>query len=146
MDKFHEMPLQEWQVRFRDGEFSAPDLRTQTRAGWHNWFCWDESLSRRLQPLGRFLLKLKSGGRVDLVESYVLFANRSPLVSRTYDQIKVCSRATGDVLYTVDFCAPYEGTRWTLYDCTPVMPTVVAKGKQKEVLDYLNTREEVLSC
>ena len=44
-----EMPVRQWQERFRAGDFNSRDLSVQCEAGWFDWFCRNDALAGRLE-------------------------------------------------------------------------------------------------
>ena len=107
------MPIREFQRRFKNGDFKSGDFSVQVEAGWYDWFCRDESLAGRLIKLGNAILKLESKGKVDLDNQYVFFKNNSS----NYDDFRICDIKTGDVLYTICYKDAYskENFTWTVY-------------------------------
>lgn len=98
-----EMSIREFVRQFNEGAFNSPDLKTQCRAGWFDWFCQDRSLARKTQDLGKFVKQLKDSEKIDMVRDYVFFVNRCPLCYPLYDSVKICRRKDGMVKYCIDF-------------------------------------------
>lgn len=42
------LPLHRWIDEFLEGNFDSPDIKTQIKAGWYDWFCKDSSLKHLL--------------------------------------------------------------------------------------------------
>jgi len=89
--------------RYEAGEFSSRRVDVQIAAGWFDWFCKDESLTRRLVPLASFLKQIAFSKKVDLSNHYVFFKNNCPMVGGTYDSFSICDLKTGDVQYFIGF-------------------------------------------
>jgi hypothetical protein len=93
--------INEFAVKFLNGEFDDPAINTQIYAGWYDWFCRDVSLVKKTKSLGAKVLQLMKSSKIDCENMYVFFKNNSPVVGPLYDDFRICSMETGDVIYTV---------------------------------------------
>lgn len=135
------IPIREWVERFKRGEFESQDLAVQVEAGWHDWFCMDSSLPKRLRFLGSIVERLQDGGKVDLDNSYVFFRNCLPLAGIPYDCIKVCDIETYKVQFVLTIGAPYEnnGMRYHLYSSRNGFETMIFSSVKKTgIIAWLN--------
>jgi len=98
-----EMTLKQFVGRFKNGGFEDSNLQIQCEAGWHDWFCSDKSLARRLKPMGNFLKKIVNSPDFDSEKVYVFFKNNRPLAYSLYDSLSICDIKSGDVLFWVGF-------------------------------------------
>ena len=55
-----EISIRQWQERFKAGAFDSPDLDTQCRAGWYDWFCQDRALAGRLKKIAKVVMGIAS--------------------------------------------------------------------------------------
>lgn len=110
-----EMSLRRWQEEYAKGTFDAPDVSTQCKAGWYDWFCRDSSLANKTKKLAKPIMKLKDSAKINLDKMYVWFKNNC--ASAMYDDFRIADIETGDVLYTVTHKDPnVEGNPlWTVY-------------------------------
>ena len=95
------MSLATFLRRFEAGEFSFPDLATQFEAGWYDWFCRDSSLVTKTKNLGKKVKQISTSAKIDLENNYVFFKNNCPMCGPLYDDFRICSMETGNVIYTV---------------------------------------------
>jgi hypothetical protein len=95
------MNINTFAIRFLQGDFIFSDLKTQCEAGWYDWFCRDTSLANKTRSLGNKVLQLMKSEKVDCEKNYVFFKNNCPMNGPLYDDFRICSLETGDVIYTV---------------------------------------------
>lgn len=127
------MPLREWIDNFLSGKYDAADTKTQCAAGWYDWFCRSTSLAKKTEFLGMKVVQLSKSPKVNLDTMYVFFKNNCPMAGRLYDDFRICSIETGDVIYTItpscghrsnlnhaevwgrenDFAAPLVSGKWS---------------------------------
>lgn len=65
--------VREWIKRFNNGDFNKKDCSTQVEAGWFDWFCNDDSLSKRLKKMGNVIKEIKNDYILD--NYYLWFKN-----------------------------------------------------------------------
>ena len=121
--------LETWLVRFKRGDYNKPDVKTQIEAGWYDWFCRDSSLRNKTKLLGKKVVtiaKTRKLRKMGLSSVYVFFKNNCPMVGGLYDDFRICSKRTGNVIYTVTPSYPGERGKPTVY---------VALKKQNIVFD-----------
>lgn len=86
---------------FQNGTFNIKDIDVQISAGWHDWFCKDESLLNKTKQLGKKVIQIKDSPKIDLDKQYVFFKNCCPVNGSLYDQIKICDNETREVVYCI---------------------------------------------
>jgi len=96
-----QMNLKQWLEAFKNNDFFSSDVQTQIKAGWYDWFCNDKSLAGKTNSLAGKVKFFESLGIVDSEKVYVFFKNNCPMVGNTYDDFRICSLKTGDVLFTI---------------------------------------------
>jgi hypothetical protein len=134
-----EIPLEEWQQNYSSGLYNNPDLDTQISAGWFDWFCEEEELSERLQPLASIVSKLKNSTKIDVTTMYVFFENKQPVDKDIYDDFKICSLNSDTVYYTVVLNSPYEDFKWTVYGYeNNFSEAIVNFNKDSDLVEWLN--------
>jgi hypothetical protein len=95
------IPLTTWFLKYDNGMFASPDVKTQIKAGWYDWFCRDSSLKNRMDKMVPLLRHVAKSKKIDPTKTYVFFKNNFPMAGPLYDDFRICDLETGDVLYTV---------------------------------------------
>ena len=68
----------------------------------YDWFCKDSSLRNKSWKLMKQVKTfLKHNPQIDLLTHYVFFKNNCPMRGPLYDDFRICSIETADVIYTV---------------------------------------------
>lgn len=98
--------VREWITNFNSGQYNSYDVDTQCDAGWHDWFCKDNSLKNRLYKMAPMVIRIAESPKINQDIMYVWFKNNCPLYGKLYDDFRFADRITGDVIYTV---IPKEG-------------------------------------
>lgn len=111
--------LNNWIDEFLKGSFDAPDVRTQIKAGWYDWFCKDSSLVNKTKKMGNIIKQIRNGGKVNLGSSYVWFKNNCPLNGPLYDDFRIASLENGDVQFTVQIDCCWNKHKYAVYGRTP---------------------------
>ena len=77
------MCIEEYLQRFDRGEFDSPDVDTQIKAGWYDWFCKDTSLRNKTYKLTGYLKQIVKSKKIVIItypfSSYYHTAYRTPL-------------------------------------------------------------------
>ena len=107
--------IRQWQQLYANGEFSAPDLTTQRRAGWYDWLCKDSSLAGRLKRLSSLVMAIQDPFILD--NYYVWFKNYSLMPGELSDDIRfdLLSGERNGRYFLVTVSSPYEENRYVLY-------------------------------
>ena len=113
------LPLHRWIDEFLEGNFDLPDIKTQIKAGWYDWFCKDSSLKNKTQRMGNIIKQIKSSGKVDLQNWYVWFKNNCPLNGTLYDDFCFADLETGDVMFTIQINCCWNKHVYCVYGRTP---------------------------
>lgn len=87
--------------RYRKGMYKNPSVDVQIDAGWYDWFCKDEALARKTEILAKKLISILPSELINLDRQYVFFKNNCPVQGRLYDDFRICSIHSGDVIWTV---------------------------------------------
>lgn len=74
------LTIREWSINFMMDMYSDASIKTQIKAGWWDWFCKDTSLRNKTYKMGKIIIQINSGGKIDLDNNYVWFKNNCPLV------------------------------------------------------------------
>ena len=93
--------IREWQVEFSNNRYAINDFHTQVKAGWYDWFCLTDKLRNKTYKMGKIIVKVKDGGKVDMDNWYVWFKNNCPMVGPLYDDFRFADMKTGDVQFTI---------------------------------------------
>lgn len=81
-----EITVREWIQKFNNGDFDKKDRTTQVEAGWFDWFCNDDSLSKRLKKMGNVIKEIKNDYILD--NYYLWFKNNCPCCYPLYDDVR----------------------------------------------------------
>lgn len=103
--------INDFAVKFLNGSFDSPDVKTQAEAGWYDWFCRDTSLPAKTEKLGKKVVQLMRSGKIDCEKNYVFFKNNCPMVGSLYDDLRICDMETGNVIYTVIPSCGHESSK-----------------------------------
>lgn len=106
--KDEQKSLRQQLKEFEDGMYNNTDTIVQIDAGWYDWFCKDKQLARKTQTLYRKVKQIAESSKINLDTMYVFFKNNCPLDGTLYDDFRICSLETGDVIFTV---TPKSGFR-----------------------------------
>ncbi len=109
------MNLYAWIGSFLIGEFDYQDVKTQIRAGWYDWFCKDTSLANKTKKMGKIIVQLREGGKVDFKNLYVWFKNNCPLNGPLYDDFRFASLEDGEVQMTIQLNCCWNSKRYTVW-------------------------------
>lgn len=93
--------INQWIEKFNNGEYNNPDRSTQCAAGWYDWFCNDSSLAGKTKSLGKKLIAISKSPKLNYDTSSVFFKNNCPCDGSLYDDFRICSIETGNVLYCI---------------------------------------------
>lgn len=136
--------IKEWIAKFNRGEYDLPDVRTQIKAGWWDWFCRDQSLAKKTEKMGNIIRQLKDGGKFSTKENYVWFKNNCPLTAPLYDDFRIASMGDGEVQATIVIGDKRNNHRYTVYgrktkggefNQSPLFET----DSQRELISWMNT-------
>ena len=81
-----EITVREWIKKFNNGDFDKKDRTTQIEAGWFDWFCNKDSLSKRLKKMGNVIKEIKNDYILD--NYYLWFKNNCPCEYPLYDDVR----------------------------------------------------------
>ena len=70
-------------------------------SGFFDWFCSYEALKAKGNKLMPKVIKFSKAKGIDLDTHYVFFKNNCPLSGPLYDDFRICSLETGDVVFNV---------------------------------------------
>ncbi len=142
MDK---VTLGEWIKNYLEGKYSAPDVETQCKAGWYDWFCKKEILHKKTQKLAKKLIKVIWSNGLNPQKSkfnpetcYVFFKNNCPCDGTLYDDFRICDIKTGKVIYNI---CPKDGHTSSngaaqLWGKDNDFKEPIVKGTFKDILKY----------
>lgn len=140
-----EISVREWQGHFINGDFDKPDVKSQIKAGWYDWFCRETSLVGKTRSMGSIVKKVKDGGKVNLDTMYVWFKNNCPMSGGLYDDFRFADIETGTTMMTIRMNCCWDTKRYTVFarrsvdsemECeTPAFES----DSQKELVAWLNT-------
>lgn len=107
--------VREWQERFKAGAFDSPDLDTQCRAGWYDWFCQDRALAGRLKKIAKVVMGITSPFILD--NYYVWFKNNLLASGPLYDDVRFepLSGNRDGKYFVVTLDYPPVKAKWALF-------------------------------
>ena len=110
-----EISVRQWQEQFRAGGFDSPDVATQCRAGWYDWFCPDSELTGRLKELAEVVMGITDPSILD--NYYVWFKNNCPITGPLYDDVRFepLSGERDGKYFLVTLDSPHEKSRYVLH-------------------------------
>lgn len=126
--------------RYFDGDFDSPKVGIQIDAGWYDWFCSDRLLVKKTQELTERLLQIVESEKIDQDTMYVFFKNNCPWNGTLYDDFRICSIATGDVLFTITPKSGHASIKGqaSVWGEANQWKTALAEGTWRDVLKYFN--------
>jgi hypothetical protein len=129
--------LRQWAKNFKQGIYNSPDIDTQIKAGWYDWFCKETSLHRKTQSLGKKVLQICKSSKIDIDKHYVFFKNNCPMSGSLYDDFRICDLETGNVVYTIvprsGFNCDQDGKKSKIYGKENGFDTALVTGSWKDV-------------
>lgn len=120
--------IQNFITNFDNGVYDSDDYDTQCNAGWYDWFCKQSSLRNKTQLLGKKVKQLSASAKVDVNKHYVYFKNNCGNV--LYDDFRICSLDTGDVIYCV---SPNDHGKATVWGADNDFDAPLVNGSWKDV-------------
>ena len=134
-----EISIRQWQQKYANGEFAAPDHSTQCKAGWYDWFCEDYELASRLKELSGIVMGVKDPYILD--NYYVWFKNNCPVSGPLYDDVSFdpLHGERNGCYFMVAVSSPHEVHRYSLFTERggfeiPEYET----DERKELINYIN--------
>ena len=111
----NEISVRQWQEQFRAGSFDSPDVATQCKAGWYDWFCPDSELTGRLKELAEVVMGITDPSILD--NYYVWFKNNCPITGPLYDDVRFepLSGERDGKYFLVTLDSPHEKSRYVLH-------------------------------
>lgn len=135
----HKISVREWQQKYANGEFSAPDYSTQCNAGWYDWFCKTESLAGRLKRMAGIVTGICDPYILD--NYHVWFKNNCPLQGNLYDDVRFdpLSGERNGRYFMVAVNSPHEDCRYALYtERSGLAAPEFETDERKSLVQYLN--------
>jgi len=135
--------IEQWLKNFENGDYEEGDFNTQVKAGWYDWFCKDTSLKNKTVKLGKILKKIVENGtdKFDPKNTYVFFKNNCPMSGPLYDDFRICSLETGEVLLNVTPKSGHSG-KAEVYDARNGFDNPSASGTLKDIYNYFLEKRE----
>lgn len=95
---------------YNSGMYKDKRVDVQCDAGWYDWFCKDAALCNKTKRLAGKLKKLIGSLRFDVDKTYVFFKNNCPMQGKLYDDFRICSLDTDEVLYKVTPASGFDSS------------------------------------
>lgn len=112
-----EITVREWIKKFNNGDFDKKDRTTQVEAGWFDWFCNNDSLSKRLKKMGNVIKEIKNDYILD--NYYLWFKNNCPCEYPLYDDVRfepIDEEKRDQMFFIIKFDHPF-GSKY-MYEIT----------------------------
>lgn len=130
-----EYSIKEWLNLFGNQSSFASEI-VLLDAGWYDWF--ERGTSRRAlftKKCVNVLRRIQSSKYINDDKMYVFFAQPYSFSDGMYENLKICDKETGKVL----FCISYEKKRWSVWNFTDINNNNPVKDKTlKEVYKFFN--------
>ena len=132
--------IREFLVNFEAGKYLSKDTDVQCEAGWYDWFCKDASLAAKTIKLTRKLKQIINSSKIDQDKMYVFFKNNCPCYGKLYDDFRICSIETGDVVYTICPAVGYDKTfgQAEVWGPENEFKEAIIAGTWEDVLTFFN--------
>ena len=86
---------------FNSGTIIDPEGQSNTCFNFYDWFCKDSSLEKKATKLFNQVIKFVKECNICTQTTYVFFKNNCPGNGPLYDDFRICSIETGNVLFNV---------------------------------------------
>ena len=139
-----EININKFLKNFAEGKYDNLDVNGAVKAGWYDWFCKDESLPNKTKKLARRLKAISKSDKFDNETSYVFFKNNCPCSGPLYDDFRICSIETGDVIYTVTPKSGHTGLA-EVYGKENDFKEALIEGAWKDVKNWFLGKDEVVN-
>jgi hypothetical protein len=93
--------VREFIKNYEIGKYDDSSTDTMINAGWHDWFCGDKALKRKLDKLFPKITQIAHSEKINMDTMFVFFKNNCPYNGTLYDDFRFCDMKSGDVVYTV---------------------------------------------
>ena len=111
-----DIPVRQWQEKYRAGAYASKDVDVQRSAGWWNWNCRSDVLAERLKQIAPVVMRIKEPFILD--NYFVWFINTNAHDKLVYDSVRFqpLDKARDRLeFFKVDFHSPDEWDNWALY-------------------------------
>lgn len=127
---------------YEAGKFDSPGVKTQTEAGWFDWFCQDKSLARKTENLVKKLKRIVNSPLINKDTQYVWFKNNCPLYGHLYDDFRIADLWTGDVIWTITPSSGHDSKKGKaeLWGKINNFEGPVVEGSWKDIVNYFNNQ------
>ena len=133
--------IREFLKMYDEGKFNSPDVQAQIEAGWYDWFCKDTSLANKTKKLVSKLKQIVNSPKIDQDKMYVFFKNNCPVFGSLYDDFRICSLETGDVIYTITPASGHNSDKGTatLWGKENNFHEAIIEGTWEDIKNYFNS-------
>ena len=134
----------------------------------YDWFCKDESLTRRGTTLAKKYLAVQKANAqakipwFDPSRTYLFFKNNAPMaINTTYDDFRICDLESGDVLFTIApahprvtgtkpvrdqiVCIPQISRRAEMWGRVNNFDEPLVEGSWKDILEFFKKGRDSLT-
>jgi len=95
------LTLKQWVEKYNAHEFDSSDIKIMIESGWHDWFCKDSTLQRRLKSMAPLVISAEKSPLINSDKVRIFFKNNCPMAGPTYDSFSIVDIESNDVLYWV---------------------------------------------